>query len=98
MLVLLVSAAVAVHALDAEEVHVLDGLLRWLRDPRPYFARRAGERADLIVACGNWYDPNKAPVLGALAAELPRAELLLTGGRAERLTPAPAVRSGGEFA
>mmetsp|Transcript_25655 Transcript_25655/g.58371 ORF Transcript_25655/g.58371 Transcript_25655/m.58371 type:complete len:316 (-) Transcript_25655:334-1281(-) len=46
---------------------------------------------------GNWYDiPHKASVLKRALAALPHADLLLTGGRAERLTPTQAVAMGGE--
>ena len=123
--------------LNASEYTTLDGIIRFLSSPQPWFppnegvlstwgashasfhdvvavcgeclnvvrrapnvrAAHAGPFSDLSStnATGNWYDlPDKAASLHTAATILPRADLLLTGGRAERLTPAEAVSLGGE--
>ena len=77
------------------ELRALDKLLGFLSDPAPYFQQgNATDNAQLVAVCGNWYDlPHKAHVL----ARTPKTtELLLAGGRAERLTSADAERVGGE--
>ena len=77
------------------ELRALDKLLGFLSDPAPYFQPgNATDNAQLVAVCGNWYDlPHKAQIL----ARTPKTtELLLAGGRAERLTSADAERVGGE--
>jgi hypothetical protein len=77
------------------ELRALDKLLGFLSDPAPYFQPgNASDNAQLVAVCGNWYDlPHKAQIL----ARTPKTtELLLAGGRAERLTSADAERVGGE--
>lgn len=94
--------------LTSNDVCVLDQLMVFLRSVAPWFQSseadacddwpRVGEQEELVVAvCGNWYDvPHKAPVLHKAASLQSSADLLLTGGRSERLTPMDAVEAGGE--
>ena len=52
---------------------------------------------ELLAVCGNWYDvPHKAQALASAISANPDAEILLTGGRDERLTSPKAVEMGGE--
>lgn len=96
------------EALGSDELEVLDRLMAFLRSADPWFEsvspeapqgwKCAGEgEVSVMAVCGNWYDlPHKAEVLAAAAAAQPDADILLCGGRAERLTPAAAVDVGGE--
>jgi len=93
-------------ALTISEISTLDELMSFLRSASPWFKSGEAETQDAEVGqgeetvlgvCGNWYDvPHKALVLARLAAMHPAADLLLMGGREERLTPADAVEAGGE--
>ena len=91
--------------LTSQEFQSLDALLTVLTSPLPYFdlaprVQRKNSRPGLLeifAVCGNWYDvPHKASVMASAAKQRPSATLLLTGGRAERLTPPEAVKQGGE--
>ena len=96
--------------LTSADYATLDSLMGWLNAssclvPRPFLARVC-TRGDVILSprmsnvlavCGNWYDAtHKADELIKAARRRPQATLLLTGGRAERLTPPEAVALGGE--
>ena len=102
------SAAVLTSADHA----TLDALMTWLSLPPFFDTttshtsarqRRLLTREHAIIdqrifaVAGNWYDiPHKASELSRAARRRPACTLLLTGGRAERLTPPEAVRLGGE--
>lgn len=83
------------------EIQTLDSLVAFLSSPLPYFEvsppSAPRQQIDIIAVAGNWYDvPHKAMRLARAARNRPQATLLLTGGRAERLTPPEAVALGGE--
>eukprot|EP00930_Biecheleria_cincta_P072065 TRINITY_DN59504_c0_g1_i1.p1 TRINITY_DN59504_c0_g1~~TRINITY_DN59504_c0_g1_i1.p1 ORF type:complete len:320 (+),score=46.11 TRINITY_DN59504_c0_g1_i1:47-1006(+) len=94
--------------LTAGDICTLDGLIAFLRGVSPPFELHSVDAAatdapcefhhdDIIAVCGNWYDVlHKAPALAYLASEASHTDILLTGGRAERLTPASAEAVGGE--
>ncbi|KAL1524865.1 hypothetical protein AB1Y20_019745 [Prymnesium parvum] len=87
------------------ETVLLDRVIQFLSLSEPWFPSVGSyehftrdERTPTIIAvCGNWYDlPHKAAEVALAARALPSSEVLLTGGRAERLTPSAAVQLGGE--
>lgn len=94
--------------LTAEDLCTLDSLIGFLRSVSLPFEIHDIDDAssgtpcefhcdDILAVCGNWYDGlHKAPALARLASEASQADILLTGGRAERLTPARAEAVGGE--
>ena len=101
------TSATAAHqaSLSSDDVDILDRVVSHLRSPSPWFHAAAPSPADwrsaglhpVVAVCGNWYDGiHKASLLARAAADLSDADLLLTGGRAERLTPAEAIEAGGE--
>lgn len=87
-------------ALSQSEVLTLDALMAALRDSpdlKAYDRRQHEGSRQVIAVAGNWYDcVHKAPKLGRLHKQRPEADLLLTGGREERLTPLEAAELGGE--
>jgi hypothetical protein len=99
-------------ALTSADHATLDSLITFLASPQPFFdspqsARRrrlfsedhhaGAEHQSVLAVCGNWYDvPHKAAELARAAKRRPHATFLLTGGRAERLTPPEALEVGGE--
>lgn len=98
----------SVASLGADEVSTLDALMEMLGSPLPWFdtellhPRRLLRHHEattpvVLATSGNWYDIiHKAKPLAQLARELPMAELILTGGRSERLTSFEAQVIGGE--
>ena len=100
----MLAAANSIGQLLAAEVQVLDRVLTVLSSPQPFFPSADWPRLaeddryiSVVAVCGNWYDvPHKAKEVAAAARRLPGADILLTGGRKERLTPASAVELGGE--
>ena len=85
--------------LTSADYATLDSLMGWLASPRPFFTAGLHPRrhVNVLAVCGNWYDAtHKADELIKAARRRPQATLLLTGGRAERLTPPEAVTLGGE--
>lgn len=86
--------------LHAHEHEALNGVLEALRSPAPFFGiadqLQLAAPFDVVAVCGNWYDGRKEVMLARAAALWPNATLMLTGGRAERLTSPAAVAAGGE--
>ena len=89
--------------MDASDYSTLNDALTMLRSPAPLLesygpANRSKTFApDVIAISGNWYDgAHKLAPLVRAATQWPSATLLLTGGRAERLTSPAAVQAGGE--
>lgn len=93
-----------VQNVDQNDMRTLDNLMSFLRSPRPWFSStdfwpapgKIQDVQDVVVVCGNWYDPHKAPLLAQMLAQHPESELLLTGGVRGRLTSRDAELAGGE--
>ena len=100
--------AASLAPLQHRELRLLDMAMAFLSSPEPWFrssssfpieASEGGSSGNRTVAavCGNWYDVvHKAAPLLRLASNLSKMELVLTGGRKERLTSAEAAAVGGE--
>ncbi|KAK3252902.1 hypothetical protein CYMTET_37823 [Cymbomonas tetramitiformis] len=58
-------------------------------------SQKDSDKNSIIFVSGNWYDQSKVAAVLALARELPRATVLLTGGIG-RLTDASSKAAGGE--
>ena len=86
--------------LAPSDIAVFDELIATLGSAHPWFPHvdtlTASDQSLVVATCGNWYDLQKAQPLARIARGHPSSELLLTGGREERLTSAAAADAGGE--
>eukprot|EP01102_Stenamoeba_stenopodia_P000170 TRINITY_DN10134_c0_g1_i2.p1 TRINITY_DN10134_c0_g1~~TRINITY_DN10134_c0_g1_i2.p1 ORF type:complete len:292 (+),score=34.44 TRINITY_DN10134_c0_g1_i2:45-878(+) len=84
---------------NEERSNILHDLFVFLKesDARPTVLSQIDANSNIIlfVSC-NWYDSFKAPIVASFAKELPKATIVLAGGRRERFTSLRSEKLGGE--